>query len=284
MAWSLMSESIILSACGFIDGTGFGGRSAGHFTHSKQDVSSGGLERNLRWRMVSQVPHDRFGRLDLLSKFAAVAVEMLNLEPPEKGDIRQDMAVVLGTALGCHSVDCEFYGKVVQGAGAGPTLFAYTLPSIAIGEIAMRHQVGGPNYCFMAGKDSGLLALWEGIELIASEEGVRSCICLSIDVSSVEARAITGGTTLAGEMRNHAYAFLVEKKDYTVNHARSPLAEIFRRPASEVKASSGTGALVREVSRLCEFLIHETDDGSLQLASPATLGLDQILDVVRCNL
>jgi hypothetical protein len=282
-----MSERIIISACGFIDGTGFGGRSTDKFTLKRWDASRGDSEKDLRWRMVSEAPHDRFGRLDLLSKFAAVAVEMLDLSPPEKGAMHLDMAIVMGTALGCHSVDCEFYGNIVRGEGASPTLFAYTLPNIAIGEIAMRHQIGGPTYCFMAGEQSGLLALWEGMELIKSEEGVRSCICLGVDASTEMARAITARTGIApSKMRNHAYAFLVEEREYAGERGRSPLAEISRRPLPGANASWETSTLNKDVPKLSEFLVYgdaETGNGRLQFASPDDLGLNHILDVVRCK-
>src|ERR1035438_8185933 len=81
----------------------------------------------------------RFGRLDLASQLALLAVEKLgvNFEPLR----RERIAICLAARAGSLSTDVEFWkGRDALG-GPSPTLFAYTLPSAAIGEIAIRHRL-----------------------------------------------------------------------------------------------------------------------------------------------
>ncbi len=79
-----MSSSLVISSFGFIDATGWGGKEGSH----RWDQSQGLLAQSLRWRMVSENVHDRFGRMDLLSKYVSVGVEMLGLPLLEKKDLR----------------------------------------------------------------------------------------------------------------------------------------------------------------------------------------------------
>jgi len=67
--------------------------------------------------------------------------------------------------------------------GPSPTLFAYTLPSAAVGEIAIRHKLTGPNLCFVGG-DAELLA--EARDLICRGEA-EACVCVSCNIVTAEA-------------------------------------------------------------------------------------------------
>jgi len=271
-----MDKRIVATSFGFIDATGFGGKAETHTWNQ----AAGDLRQNLRWRMVSQVPHERFGRLDLLSKYVTVAVEMLGLPFLHQEEIRLETAVVMGTTFGCHGADLDFYQGIQRGEGASPTLFAYTLPSIAVGEVAIRHRLGGPSYCFMVGAESGLLALWEGIKLL-QEENLTSCICLAADVFPQEAEDIANQMGLLTEkIECHAYAFLMEDKAFAQTRGRLPLAEFDLRPASgtgrktEPKTSWGDAAM------MLRFLKGEHEDQEmLKLFAPPGLGLEEMLTV-----
>ena len=99
----------------------------------------------------------------------------------EKHDLRLETTIVMGTMGGCYGADLDFYRGIIQGDGPSPTMFAYTLPTIALGEVAIRHRLGGASYCFMAGADSGLLALWESAKLLEAGE-CQECVCIMADV------------------------------------------------------------------------------------------------------
>src|SRR5207244_12229167 len=89
----------------------------------------------------------RFGRLDLLSQLALLAVEPLaHFFDAMK---REHIAICLSAQVGSLSTDVEYWRGREGDGGPSPTLFAYTLPSAAIGEIAIRHRLTGPNLCFV---------------------------------------------------------------------------------------------------------------------------------------
>jgi 3-oxoacyl-(acyl-carrier-protein) synthase len=271
-----MDKRIVATSFGFIDATGFGGRVVTHAWNQ----AAGDLRRNLRWRMVSPVPHERFGRLDLLSKYVTVAVEMLGLPwlPPE--DIRLETAVVMGTVFGCHGADLDFYQGIERGEGASPTLFAYTLPSIAVGEIAIRHRLGGPSYCFMAGAESGLLALWEGLKLL-QEEDLSSCICLVADVFPPAAEDLANQMgLLPGKIEGHAYAFLLEDLTFALTRGRLPIAELDLGPATGTGRKTAPKTLGGDAARLLRFLKRENEaQEMLKLCAPPGLALEEMLTV-----
>ena len=189
-----MSSSVAISLFGYIDATGWGGKEGSH----RWDQSQGQLAQSLRWRMVSGNAHERFGRMDLLSKYVSVAVEMLGLPLLGKQDLRLETTIVMGTMGGCYGADLDFYRGILQGDGPSPIMFAYTLPTIALGEVAIRHRLGGASYCFMAGADSGLLALWESVKLLEAGE-CEACVCIMADVLPPHAEMMVRNYRSQGE-------------------------------------------------------------------------------------
>ncbi len=126
----------------------------------------------------------RSSRLDLASRLALLAVESL----ASKFDTvpRDRIAICLAARAGSLSTDVEYWkGRALVG-GPSPTLFAYTLPSAAIGEIAIRHKLTGPNLCFVGG-DAELLA--EARDLIYRGEA-DGCVCISCNIVTAEAAAL----------------------------------------------------------------------------------------------
>jgi len=232
-----------ITACGCVNGEGFG--------NARSWTPWPGSAPRLRWRTLSARPFDRFGRLDLLCKYAAAAVEMLGLTPLADGQARPDVALYLGTEHGSLDVDLKFCQSIGGPGGASPTLFTYTLPSTALGEIAIRHGISGPSLCLMAGPESGLLALWEGAKLVRSGEIAR-CICIAAD--AVESLSVA-----------HAYAFLVEAG------AEEGLATVSFTRAAFARAG---GHWHDPLGRLFGFLAARdgtAPDSTLYLRAPATL-------------
>ena len=88
----------------------------------------------------------RFGRLDLASQLALLAVETLGVNFDSLP--RERVAICLAAQAGSVSTDVEFWRGHGGVGGPSPTLFAYTLPSAAIGELAIRYRLTGPNLCF----------------------------------------------------------------------------------------------------------------------------------------
>jgi 3-oxoacyl-(acyl-carrier-protein) synthase len=120
----------------------------------------------------------RFGRMDLTSQLALLAVEPLagSFEPLT----RDRIAVCLAARTSSLSTDAEYWKGRDAAGGPSPTLFTYTLPSAAIGEIAIRHRLTGPNLCFVGG---GNEVLPEAADLIRRGEA-DGCVCVYVNAIS----------------------------------------------------------------------------------------------------
>ena len=142
----------------------------------------------------------RFGRLDLLSQLAVLAVESLGIDfsilPPDR------IGICLAVRAGSLSTDVEYWKGRNAPGGPSPTLFAYTLPSSAIGEIAIRYRLTGPNLCFV-GDES--LALKEARALIRSRE-VDACLCVFCDAMTPSAAEM-----ICGKASSTARALLLKR-------------------------------------------------------------------------
>ncbi len=128
----------------------------------------------------------RFGRLDSASRAVLAVVEPLKDHfaglPPDR------VAICLAIEGGSLSTDADFWRGHEDTGGPSPTLFAYTLPSAAIGELAIRHGLTGPNLC-LVGDDASLVAA--GADLIARGEA-DGCLCISCVAISEAAGGLVG--------------------------------------------------------------------------------------------
>jgi 3-oxoacyl-(acyl-carrier-protein) synthase len=117
----------------------------------------------------------RFRRLDLASQLALLAVECLGVDFDTQP--RDRIGICLGARAGSLAADLEFWRGRDAVGGPSPTLFAYTLPSSAIGEIAIRHRLTGPNLCLVGAAP----VLSEAGEWLGRGE-VDACLCVEYNV------------------------------------------------------------------------------------------------------
>src|SRR5262245_8243022 len=117
----------------------------------------------------------RFGRMDAMSQLVVLAVERLGVAFDTLP--RERIGICLATRAGSVSTDVEYWKGRNTAGGLSPTLFTYTLPSAAIGEIAIRHRLTGPNLCFV-GDDAALLA--EAGDMIRRGE-TDACLCVACE-------------------------------------------------------------------------------------------------------
>jgi len=120
----------------------------------------------------------RFGRMDLTSQLALLSVEPLS--PHFESLARDRIAIVLAAQTSSLPTDIEYWNGRDNPGGPSPTLFTYTLPSAAIGEIAIRHRLTGPNICFVGGSHE---VLPEAAYLIRRGEA-DGCLCVYVRVVS----------------------------------------------------------------------------------------------------
>lgn len=128
----------------------------------------------------------RFGRMDLLSQLALLSVESLGIDF-ETMD-RSRIGICMATSAGSLPTDIQYWNGRNDVGGPSPTLFAYTLPSSAIGEIAIRYRLTGPNLCFV-GTDAMLVT--EARDLIRQKEA-DACICIGCNVVTPAAAGLIG--------------------------------------------------------------------------------------------
>lgn len=133
----------------------------------------------------------RQARLDLASRLAVLAVESLGLD--FEVIPRERLGICLAARRGSLATDAEYWkGRDLVG-GPSPTLFAYTLPSAAIGEIAIRYKLTGPCLCFVGEAEVMLTA---AADLIHRGE-VEGCLCVLCDVVTAEVAELTGSEPVA---------------------------------------------------------------------------------------
>jgi len=142
----------------------------------------------------------RFGRMDLASQLALLAVEPFAAHFDSLP--RERIAICLAARTGSLSTDADYWKGRDAAGGPSPTLFTYTLPSAAIGEIAIRHRLTGPSLCFVGGGDD-LLA--EASDLIGRGEA-DGCVCVVANVVSSGLAEILAATQAAT-----AQAFFVRR-------------------------------------------------------------------------
>ncbi len=129
-------------------------------------------------------------RADRLCGLALVTVARLLAENPSlRSDVSgDDVAVVLGTAHGCHKTDEEYYLSFLQGQPS-PRLFAYTLPSSPGGELSIFYRLRGPGLALCSGRASGLLAIGEAENLLSTGQAA-ACLVLAIEVAGASLSSV----------------------------------------------------------------------------------------------
>ena len=158
----------------------------------------------------------RFGRLDLLSRLAVLAVESLGID--FNGFARDRIAICLNVRAGSLSTDVEYWRGRDQAGGPSPMLFTYTLPSSAIGEIAIRHRLTGPNLCLI-GSDGDVLT--EATQWIDRAEA-DGCICVTCDAVTPAAAEVIRETSSASACalfltRAHEGVHVLRENDRDMN-------------------------------------------------------------------
>lgn len=271
-------ETMVISAFGFVDGASYGGSSLGG---AIKPLPPEPFEK-LRWDTFSERLYKRYWRLDILSRYSMVAVELLGM--PVFETAQGDMALVMGTRQGCLAVDLDFRDSMEQEGGGSPLLFMYTLHNACMGEIAIRYNITGPNLCLMAGEESGLSAIWEGIRLIRCGE-VTSCICLAADALGTWADSYTkAALSRNGSIQGAAYCLLIESASQAANKGIRPLAHI---RGFEGKPSNALEALAckAQLDSLHHYLANSQPDSAQDSRMKLHLNLyhrSDVLYIDRC--
>ena len=96
--------------------------------------------------LASRAARPAFWPAGFASQLALLAVESLKVDFEELA--RDRIGICLATSAGSLSTDVNFWQGRNGVGGPSPTLFAYTLPSAAVGEIAIHYQADRPEFMF----------------------------------------------------------------------------------------------------------------------------------------
>lgn len=121
-----------------------------------------------------------FRRIDAMSRALVLAVEATGIREALPQEARTDTALVVQTRVGCLDADLRFARTLDDEIVDGP-LFAYTLPSTSLGEVALRHGLRGPSLCLSvegaAGEDA-----WHEVLAMLEQGECSHAVVAQVDV------------------------------------------------------------------------------------------------------
>ncbi len=116
-------------------------------------------------------PAIHFGRLDNYSKlgFAAITFALRDAQM-DQWVKKRPIGIIASTVYGCLATDIDYYETVVPegGAFASPSLFAYTLPNVYLGEVATHFGLTGQTFVINEPESSGIAGLRMALNNIMS--------------------------------------------------------------------------------------------------------------------
>ena len=128
--------------------------------------------------------YPKFYKMDLLSRLAFVAAELLAPLTPEGEGLERGSVILFNHSSSIVS-DRQFLATINgrEGAFASPSVFVYTLPNIAAGEIAIRHHICGETaFYILQEKDEALMQ--QILEASLSASGATCAVSGWVDAES----------------------------------------------------------------------------------------------------
>lgn len=129
----------------------------------------------------------KFFKMDGLSKTAILAVEVLlkdkNLHAAYASE---EMAIVMSTAHSSLDTDMRYVESMKT--MPSPSLFVYTLPNVAVGEISIRNIMQGETCCFVSDEFDAEFQT-EYVNGLFATGNVKSCVSGWVDFFQNKAEA-----------------------------------------------------------------------------------------------
>ncbi len=120
--------------------------------------------------------YPKFFKMDELCKLTFIGAELL-LQHHPKTHAPDETSIVLMNRSASLQSD-EMHQQAIQQADnyfPSPSVFVYTLPNVAIGELCIRHQITGENYFFVSDHFDAVL-LTEYTTLLFAENRCKTCV------------------------------------------------------------------------------------------------------------
>ncbi len=127
---------------------------------------------DIPWTALFDTPDRQFGRMDAYSRIGLAAAVFAMKDARFRILDNRIKGIVAVTQTGCLRSDADYFRTVLDGRGitASPTLFAYTLPTSLIGEIAIRLGITGPGFVIQQDTLSGHAGLDLAVDILESNE------------------------------------------------------------------------------------------------------------------
>lgn len=162
-----MNRAIHVAAACTVDVVGV--RNSAGTTVDWQQLDVDPQRSRIAWREEFGGDARAFRRLDPTTRMVWIAAAACGLdELPEP--LRERTGLVLASASGCLAADLRFAAGLHVTAGIEPALFAYTLPSTALGEVAIRHRLRGPTLFLSVPSGREAAGVDAGLDLISAGE------------------------------------------------------------------------------------------------------------------
>lgn len=192
---------------------------------SEVESSTDSWVSGLKGRTFFATPPPRFGRMDPLSKLTVGCAHLALKDAAAAGSESVPEGIVLGSLMGCLMTDIHYYTPVCDKGleHAGPLLFSYTLPNVAVGEVCREFRLFGPNTVISCGEDSALAALVVAHGWLSS---ARASTLLAGGVEAVDTRVaeLCRGDSNA-DIRSSAFLFQLERRDEPLQPALPMMIE-----------------------------------------------------------
>jgi hypothetical protein len=163
----MSSFAPIVLAVGVVDERRIAGTAGVHVPWTQLGLPAPGDGRT--FRAVFGRSDATFRRLDRASRALVLAGAAAGLPEVLPAGRAADTGIVVETTLGCLDADLRFAASMQAGMCDGP-VFAYTLPSTGLGELALRHGLRGPTVCLSTTPAQRGVALREAALLLATGE------------------------------------------------------------------------------------------------------------------
>ena len=120
--------------------------------------------------------YPRYYKMDILSKVAFICSEMLLEAEGNRDGHGEDRAVILFSHTASIASDRAFLRTITDGYYPSPSVFVYTLPNIAAGEIAIRNGYHGETaFYILPQKADDMINMI--VEASFGDRGTQSAIC-----------------------------------------------------------------------------------------------------------
>ncbi len=123
------------------------------------------------------ITYPKFFKMDKLAKLGFLASELMLREETERDVPKPEMGVVLMNSSSSLDTDMAYQKTIVRGENyfPSPSVFVYTLPNIAIGEICIRNKIQGEN-TFLISENFDAKMLHDTISHLFATTSTKKCL------------------------------------------------------------------------------------------------------------